>query len=38
MPVPAGERGGSIYETQMMMEKRMYAVPGLKEQEKVAVR
>jgi ectoine hydroxylase-related dioxygenase (phytanoyl-CoA dioxygenase family) len=30
MPVPSGERGGSIYETQMMMEKRMYEVPGLK--------
>ena len=29
MPVPSGERGGSIYETQMMMEKRMYEVPGL---------
>ncbi len=29
MPVPAGERGGSLYETQMMMDKRMYKVPGL---------
>lgn len=38
MPVPAGERGGSIYETQLMMEKRMYAVPGLQEQEKVGMR
>jgi hypothetical protein len=28
MPVPSGERGGSIYETQLMMEKRMYQVPG----------
>jgi ectoine hydroxylase-related dioxygenase (phytanoyl-CoA dioxygenase family) len=29
MPAPSGERGGSIYETQLMMEKRMYQVPGL---------
>ena len=29
MPVPAGERGGSIYETQTMMEKRVYSVPGV---------
>jgi ectoine hydroxylase-related dioxygenase (phytanoyl-CoA dioxygenase family) len=29
MPVPTGERGGSLYETQMMMDKRMYKVPGL---------
>ncbi|MFN8490267.1 MAG: phytanoyl-CoA dioxygenase family protein [Caldilineaceae bacterium] len=28
MPVPSGEKGGSIYETQTMMEKRMYNVPG----------
>jgi len=28
MPVPAGEKGGSIYETQTMMEKRMYSVPA----------
>lgn len=38
MPVPAGERGGSIYETQMMMEKRMFQVPGLADQEKVTMR
>jgi len=30
MPVPAGEKGGSIYETQTMMEKRMYNVPAEK--------
>jgi phytanoyl-CoA hydroxylase len=29
MPVPTGERGGSLYETQMMMDKRMFKVPGL---------
>jgi hypothetical protein len=29
MPLPAGERGGSIYETQTMMEKRIYDVPGM---------
>ena len=28
MPVPAGEKGGSIYETQTMMEKRMFNVPA----------
>ncbi|NJN83056.1 MAG: phytanoyl-CoA dioxygenase family protein [Caldilineaceae bacterium] len=26
IPLPSGEKGGSIYETQMMMEKRMYEV------------
>ena len=30
IPLPNGERGGSIYETQMMMEKRTYEVPALK--------
>ncbi len=30
IPLPSGERGGSIYEVQMMMEKRTYEVPGLK--------
>jgi len=29
IPLPAGEKGGSIYETQMMMEKRMFNVPAL---------
>ena len=29
MPLPAGERGGSLYETQMMMEKRIYTVPAM---------
>ncbi len=29
MPLPKGERGGSLYETQMMMEKRIYNVPAL---------
>jgi ectoine hydroxylase-related dioxygenase (phytanoyl-CoA dioxygenase family) len=29
MPLPSGERGGSLYETQMMMDKRMFKVPGL---------
>jgi len=28
MPLPAGEKGGSLYETQMMMEKRIYTVPA----------
>jgi phytanoyl-CoA hydroxylase len=32
MPVPSGERGGSIYETQMMMEKRIYTVPGMEKE------
>ncbi len=32
MPVPTGERGGSLYETQMMMDKRMFKVPGLEQQ------
>lgn len=27
VPLPAGERGGSLYETQMMMEKRYYTMP-----------
>ena len=27
IPLPAGEKGGSIYETQTMMAKRLYAVP-----------
>ena len=30
MPVPAGEKGGSIYEIQTMMEKRMFSVPAEK--------
>jgi ectoine hydroxylase-related dioxygenase (phytanoyl-CoA dioxygenase family) len=29
VPLPAGERGGSLYETQMMMEKRLYTVPAM---------
>lgn len=27
IPLPNGERGGSLYETQMMMEKRFYSMP-----------
>lgn len=27
VPLPNGERGGSLYETQMMMEKRYYTMP-----------
>jgi phytanoyl-CoA hydroxylase len=38
MSVPSGERGGSIYETQLMMEKRMYQVPGLQEKEMATMR
>jgi phytanoyl-CoA hydroxylase len=35
IPLPAGEKGGSIYETQTMMSKRHYTVPAA---QKVAVR
>lgn len=28
IPLPEGEKGGSIYETQMMMEKRLFSVPS----------
>ena len=34
MPVPTGEKGGSIYEIQTMMEKRLFSVPAA---EKVSI-
>jgi hypothetical protein len=36
IPLPSGEKGGSIYETQTMMAKRYYAMPA-GNKEKVAM-